>query len=229
MVPFMRTGKIQGELLKLGIMLSLSTIRRIIAAFRKEGKIKPALTWKKFIKAQINKLFSMDFFTVTTLFGKTFYVFFIMYLKTREIMQFKVTDVPSAFFVRNQLTGFMYDREDKKTYLIHDGSGEFIFQDYKGLGIRNIRISPESPNMNAHAERFIGSVRRECLNWFILFSYKQLDRILKEYINYYNTMRPHQGIMQDIPNGYTPQDGHGRILKKPILSGLWNHYYREAA
>jgi putative transposase len=227
--PFMRTGKIQGELLKLGIKLSLSTIRRIIADFRKEGKIKSTLIWKKFMKAQINSLFAMDFFTVTTLFGKTFYVFFIMYLKTREIIQFRVTTVPSSFFVRNQLTGFMNDREDKKIYLIHDGSGEFIYQDYKGLGIRNIRITPESPNMNAHAERFIGSARRECLDWFILVSYNQLDRILSEYINYYNTMRPHQGIMQNIPEGYTPQVGQGRICKKPILSGLWHHYYREAA
>ncbi|MBN2532993.1 MAG: helix-turn-helix domain-containing protein [Spirochaetales bacterium] len=78
--PFMRTGKIQGELLKLGIKLSLSTIRRIIADLRKQGKIKSTLTWKKFIKAYIEHLFAMDFLTVTTFFGKPFYVFFIIYL-----------------------------------------------------------------------------------------------------------------------------------------------------
>ncbi|MBN2531488.1 MAG: hypothetical protein JXB88_01285, partial [Spirochaetales bacterium] len=159
--PFIRTGKIQGELLKLGIRLSLSTIRRIIADFRKQGKIKSAFTWKKFIASHINHLFAMDFFTVTSLFGKTFYVFFIIYLKTREIVQFRITENPSAFFVRNQLRGFMEDREDKKTFLIHDGSGEFVYQDYKGFEITNIRTTPFSPDMNAYAERFIGSVRRE--------------------------------------------------------------------
>jgi transposase InsO family protein len=227
--PKIRTGKIQGELLKLGIELSLSTIRRILAGFRREGKIKSSMTWKTFIKLQFDKLYAMDFLTVTTLFGKTMYVFFIMYLKTREIVQYRVTDVPSASFVRNQLRGFMDDREDGKIYLIHDGSGEFICQDYTTLGIHNVRISPLAPNMNAYAERFIGSLRRECLDWFILISYNQLDRIIREYIKYYNTQRPHQGLMQDTPKGYTPQAGQGKICKRPVLSGLWYHYYREAA
>ncbi|MBN2532994.1 MAG: transposase [Spirochaetales bacterium] len=144
-------------------------------------------------------------------------------------MQYRVTDIPDAFFVRNQLNGFMEDREGKKTFLIHDGSGEFVSQNYKELEIHNIRLSPESPDMNAYAERFIGSLRRECLDWFIMFSYDQLNGILKEYIAYYNELHPHQGIMQNIPKGYLPQTGKGRILKKPILSGLWNHYYRETA
>ncbi|MBN2532822.1 MAG: transposase [Spirochaetales bacterium] len=124
-------------------------------------------------------------------------------------------------------TRFMEDREGHKTFLIHDGSGEFVYQNYKGLEITDIRITPLSPDMNAYAERFVGSVRRECLDWFIIFSYNQLDSILKEYINnYYNTLRPYQGIMQDIPKGYTPQTGSSRILTIPVLSGLWYHYYR---
>ena len=225
----MRAGKIQGELLKLGIELLRSTIRRIITDFRKKGKIKSAFTWKKFITSNLKSLYAMDFFTVDTFFSKRYYVFFIIYLKTREIIQFRVTDMPSSAFVRNQLIGFMDGRVGKKTLLIHDNAGEFLYQDYKGLGITDVRISPYSPDMNAYAERFIGSVKRECLDWFIIISYKQLDRVLSEYISYYNTMRPHQGIMQDIPKGYTPQNGQGQIVRKPVLSGLWHHYYREAA
>lgn len=225
----MRAGKIQGELLKLGIELSKSTIRRIIAEFRKKGKIKSALTWKKFITSNLKSLYAMDFFTVDTLFSKRYYVFFIIWLKTREIIQFRVTVNPSFSFVRNQLIGFMDNRTGGKTLLIHDNAGEFLYQDYEGLGITDVKISPYSPNMNAYAERFIGSVRRECLDWFIILSYNQLERILSEYIDYYNTMRPHQGIMQDIPKGYTPQKEGGRIIKKPVLSGLWHHYHREAA
>ena len=75
----MRTGKIRGELLKLGIDISASTIRRILRNFRKSGKVKKGLTWSTFIKSHIQKLFAMDFFTVDPLFGnKRYYVFFIM-------------------------------------------------------------------------------------------------------------------------------------------------------
>ena len=71
----------------------------------------------------------------------------------------------------------------------------------------------------AHAERFIGSVRRELLNNFIIFSYGQLFRLIKKYVFYYNTMRPHQGIDQQTPEGYIPQT-KGKIVKVPVLGGL---------
>ena len=82
--------------------------------------------------------------------------------------------------------------------------------------------------MNAHAERFIGSVRRELLDNFIIFSYDHLFNLCKEYISYYNTMRPHQGIDQQTPQGYVPLS-KGKIVKVPVLGGLWNHYTRKAA
>jgi transposase InsO family protein len=225
---YMRTGKIQGELLKLGIDLSLSTIRRILRDFRKQGKLKSSLTWKQFITSHMSSLFSMDFFTVDSLFGKRFYVFFIMFIKTREIVQFGVTDIPSRRFVRNQLINCFEDTSKSKPYLIHDRSVELFYQDYESLGIRNVPTSIESPNMNAFAERFVGSIRREALDSFIIFNYGQLYSIVKEYITYYNNLRPHQGIDQDIPRGYSPQVS-GTVVSSPVLSGLWHHYYRKAA
>ncbi len=82
--------------------------------------------------------------------------------------------------------------------------------------------------MNALAERFVGSVRREALDYYLLISEKQLMRILQEYIDYYNSKRPHQGIDQRVLMGYKPQL-HGKVLKFPILGGLCNHYWRNAA
>jgi len=82
--------------------------------------------------------------------------------------------------------------------------------------------------MNTHAERFIGSVRRELLDNFIIFSYNQLFSLLKKYVFYYNNMRPHQGIGQQTPEGYNPVT-KGKIVKIPVLGGLWNHYTRVAA
>ena len=122
----------------------------------------------------------------------------------------------------------MFHREDRKTYLIHDNSGELKWLDYESVGIKGIATVPYSPNMNAYAERFIGSIRREILNYFIVFTRKQLHQLIKEYVYYYNNLRPHQGIGNTIPNGSPPQS-KGKIVSKPVLFGLYQHYYRKTA
>ena len=177
----------------------------------------------------MESLFAMDFFTVDTLFNRRYYVFFIIYLKTRQIIQFGITQHPTRQFVRNQLTGFMYNRIDSgKTYIIHDRASAFTRQDYRGLGITNIITSVKAPNMNSFAERFVRSIRQELLNWFIIFSRNQLDTLIRNYIKYFNSQRPHQGIGQQSPLGYIPQTD-GKIVKIPILGGLCHHYCRELA
>ena len=82
--------------------------------------------------------------------------------------------------------------------------------------------------MNSIAERFVGTVRREALDYYLHISEKQIMSILREYIEYYNSKRPHQGIDQNIPKGYIPLI-HGRVTKIPVLEGLCNHYIRRAA
>ena len=125
-----------------------------------------------------------------------------------------------------------------KSYLIHDNSGELKYFPYDEYDINGVATTPYSPNLNAYAERFIRSVRQECLDWFVIFSERQLRNILKSYMEYYNFVvlvrliqgldqnnkfRPHQGI-NAIPEG-KPPDVSGMIKKKPILYGLHNHYY----
>jgi len=171
----------------------------------------------------------MDFFTIDTILGRRFYVFFILYLKTRQIVRFGVTDNPTRLFVRQQLIEFRWDFDDgKKVYLIHDGSDEFKYINYKDFNITNIKISPNAPNMNAYCERFVKSARNEAFDWFIIFNERQLRKILKKYITYFNQNRPHQGISQEVPEGYVPQK-KGKVLSHPMLWGLQHHYYRLAA
>ena len=112
-------------------------------------------------------------------------------------------------------------------YMIYDNAAQFNLN-YVDYGIKGIKTSVKAPNMNALAERFVGSVRREALDYYLLMSEKQISKILKEYIDYYNTKRPHQGIRQQIPQGYEPMT-HGRVIKFPVLGGLCNHYMRRAA
>ena len=82
--------------------------------------------------------------------------------------------------------------------------------------------------MNSICERFVGSARREALDYFLLFNERQIRNILKNYISYYNNFRPHQGIDQQVPKGYSAQ-ANGIIRSESILGGLHHHYYRVAA
>jgi len=158
--------------------------------------------------------------------NQRYFVFFIIRHETREIIQFGITMNPVKEFVRQKISDFSYDLKTS-VYLIHDRTGEF-WLNYADYGINGIKTSVRAPNMNSIAERFIGSVRREILDHFIIISQNQLYTILKEYIDYYNTKRPHQGIAQKIPKGNTCKNS-GRIKSKPILFGLNYDYFREAA
>jgi transposase InsO family protein len=217
--------RIRDELAKLSISISHEAIRRIIQNYRNTGEIKPNLSWKRFLSAHWASLFACDFFTVTALGFITFYIFFIIELKSRKIIRTAVTTHPTIPFLRLQLSDFEYNHPG--TFLIHDNSGELRYFPYREYKFTSIPITPYSPNMNAYAERFVRSVRTECLDYFIIFNENQLRRILKEYIFYYNNYRPHQGS-NHIPNG--PPDAitvSGKIMRKPFLFGLHNHYYRK--
>jgi transposase len=219
--------RIRDELDKLCIDLSHETINKILHHYRKIGKILPNLSWKHFLSANWKTLYACDFLTATIFSMKTYYIFFIIELKTRRIVQYSITTNPNIRFLRNQFSEFEYNYPG--SFLIHDNSAElrwFPFEQYK---IRDVRTVPYSPDMNAYAERFVRSIRNECLDYFIIFTEGQLCRIIKGYIEYYNNYRPHQGL-KGIPNG-NPEQGSktGAIRKKPLLFGLHNHYYREAA
>ena len=226
--PFWGSRRIRDELLlKLSVKVSHETIRKIINRFIKLGLIKPTLAWKRFLSAVWKSLFACDCLTVTIFGMITIYVFFIIKLETREIVQFGITTNPNKLFLKNQFTEF--ERGYPGSTLIHDNSGELKWFPYERYNIKHVAIVPWSPDMNAYAERFVRSIRQECLNHFIIFTQGQLRRIVKSYIGYYNNYRPHQGL-QGIPGGPPePSSTAGAIRKKPMVFGLHNHYYREAA
>jgi transposase InsO family protein len=156
----------------------------------------------------------------------TWYVFFIIELKTRKIVQHSITTNPTIQFLRNQFSVFEYKHLD--SILIHDNSGELRWFPYDRYNFKDVRIVPYSPNMNAYAERFVRSIRQECLDHFVIFTQGQLRRLVNGYIEYYNNYRPHQGL-NGIPNGPPEQSSKtGTIKQRSLLFGLHNHYYREA-
>ncbi len=99
--------------------------------------------------------------------------------------------------------------------------------DYQSYGITDHPTCIASPNLNAYAERFVRSVRRECLDHFIVLCQRQLKNLMGEYIGYYNHRRPHQGLGNQIPSG-RPPNSQGAIRSRPVLFGLYRDYFRSA-
>ena len=230
---FWGAKRIRDELLKLGIDLHKSTVQRILKDFRRKGKIKKSVSWTKFLKNQIDSLYATDYFTVDTILNKRYYVLFIIAHKTREIAYTAITENPSEIFLKQQFIEFEEILEGKHIYLIHDRGSDFMTLKYKSYGITNVVTSVEAPNMNAIAERFVRSIRNEALDQFIIFGKGQIENIVKDYVEYYNSMRPHQGIAS-IPRGEPPHIeksdfSTGNIRKKPILGGRHHIKYREAS
>jgi len=207
--------------------LSTKTIRKISQSFRRRGKIRRSLTWKKFLETQIQSIHAMDLLTVDTMLGKRFYVFAVICHKTREIVQFAITENPTREFVRQQLM-LLSERITSKAYLIHDNALMFNI-DYLAYNLVSVKTGVEAPNMNSIVERFFRSVRREALDNFLLIDKGRIQRILEEYVAFYDTQRPHQAIRQQIPKPGEREETGGAVRESPVLGGLHHHYYRQAA
>jgi transposase InsO family protein len=218
--------RIADELEKLGIHIHHSTVNRIIQNFRKKRKIAVSGSWSRFLKAHWDSLYGMDFMTIDTIFGKRFYLLIFLKLSTREIKHWDLTEHPSKEFVRQRIIDIQ-DRDPERKNLIHDNAPQFTTIDYQSYGINGVDTSVAAPNMNAFTERVIGTIRREALDHFLLFSERQIRNVVSEYIGYYNRYRPHQGV-GCIPTG-GKSAGEGKIVKLPILSGLHHNYYRSSA
>ncbi|HAK45278.1 MAG TPA: hypothetical protein DCO79_05090, partial [Spirochaeta sp.] len=117
--PLWGCRRISGELKKLNIDIHDTTVNKIIQTFRKQGKIQPNGSWKKFLKSNWDSLFGMDFMTIDTLLGKRFYLFIILELKSRKIVRYDLTEYPTREFVKQRIELFSEEQPSKKT-LIYD-------------------------------------------------------------------------------------------------------------
>ncbi len=222
--PWFGLSKIQGELSKNGIDLGRTSIQRILHEFRRNGKLQPWGSWKTFLKAHWESLFACDFLTVDTAFGKRLFVFFIEELKSRSIVHWGVTDHPTTIFIQQQILSFQ-EKRSAPIHLIHDRGPELMAFRWDYYGITDHPTCVASPNLNAYAERFAGTLRRECLDRFLILGQRQLKNLIRAYVEYYNTRRPHQGIGNTIPSGSTPIS-EGTIRSRSLCFGLVHDFYR---
>ncbi|XHR31041.1 MAG: integrase core domain-containing protein [Chthoniobacteraceae bacterium] len=197
--------------------------------------------WDLFIKRHMDTLWACDFFTkdVWTIGGKvTFYVLFFIHVGTRRVKISGMTVQPKAAWVEQQarnLTMELAERGEKATYLLKDGDTKFTekFDEvFRGEGIKVKRLPFRSPNLNAFAERFVQSIEQECLDQFVVFGERHLEYLVREYEDYYNTVRPHQGLENkpiSIVSMRSPEPDFAEIECDSRLGGLLRHYRRRAA
>jgi putative transposase len=235
--------RIQGELLGLRVKLAPSTVWSIL----KEAGIEPAPkriepSWMEFLRAQAASILECDFLTVDTVFVKRFYVLFFIELATRRVRLGGITTNPDSRWVTQQARNLLMqldDEDSRPRFLVRDRDSKFTreFDEvFRSEGIRVIKAPVRAPKARAHAERWIGSVRRECLDRLLILGRRHLKHVLAAYVAHYNEHRPHRSLEQRPPLNQPPLGQHPvgevidleRVRCRDLLGGLI-HEYRLAA
>jgi transposase InsO family protein len=221
--PLWGAPRIHGELLKLGIDVGQTTVAKYMA----RGRRPPSQGWKTFLRNHADGIASMDLFVVPTISFRLLYGFLVLRHSRREILWLGVTAHPSAQWVARQLSE-AYGWQQAPQYIVRDRDcvfGDVFIRRVRAMGIRDRPIAPRSPWQNGHAERLIGSIRRDCLDLVVVFGERHLRHLLGSYQKYYNDARTHLSLNKDTPASRAVQ-AVGRIVPTPHLGGLHHQYVR---
>jgi len=221
--------RIHRELLKLGLRVCKRTIQKYMRTVRTHQP--RGQKWTTFLRNHAAQIWSCDFLQVTDLFFQPLFAFFVIELKSRKVLHVGVTRSPTDLWVAQQLReATPYGRRPK--YLIRDNDRKFgpcFARVATTSAIEVLKTPVHAPRANAICERFLRSVRQECLDHLFIFSEKQLQRVLNDYIGYFNRARPHQGIAQQIPEASrltlsSPHAGE-KVIAVARVGGLHHDYH----
>jgi len=226
--PLWGAPRVHGELLKLGIEVSETTVSKYMIKHRGP----PSQNWRTFLQNHAKELIALDFFTVPTATFRVLFVLVILSHDRRRILHFNVTEHPTAAWTARQLLEAC-GTDDAPRFLVRDRDaiyGETFRRQVIALKIQEVPTAPRSPWQNAYAERVIGSIRRECLNHMIVLGERHLRRILRSYVDYYNSTRTHLSLDKDTPKGRPIQrPNQGKVIELKHVGGLHHEYVRRAA
>jgi putative transposase len=233
--------RIQGELLRLGVRVSATAIRTTL---RRHGldpaPRRTATTWRAFLRQQAAGIVACDFFTVDTVWLRRLYVLFFIELNTRRVHLAGVTTNPNSAWVDQQARNLLLalgEQGRRVRFLVRDRDAKFSrrFDDVFRSENAEVLVTPvQAPNANAHAERWIRTVRAECLDWLLIVGRGHLEQVLRVYAEHYNAHRPHRALglePPDPPAGPTfiGNDQPARVDRRDLLGGLLHEYHPRAA
>ena len=230
-----------GECGRLGVRVSASSVRRI----QRRHRLGPAPrrggpSWTEFLRAQAGGLLATDFFTVETVGLTRLYVLFVVEVERRNVHLAGITAHPTGAWVTQQARNLLMDleqRADRFRFLIRDRDAKFTSAFdavFAAAGIQVVKIPRRAPKANAYAERWVRTVRGECLDWTLVLNQDQLHQVLTEYLQHYNRVRPHRALDLHPPNPARrvsvigPAPAPAAVRRVDVLGGLIHEYQRAA-
>ncbi len=189
--------RICGEMAKLGLQVSPTSIRRLLArAHLHPAPRRAGPSWREFLHQQAASIVACDFFTVETVLLRRFYVLFFIEHGSRRVQLGGCTTSPDGSWVTQQARNLgLFFEEQQIRFLIRDRDSKYTrpFDEiFRSERIRILRTPVRAPQANAVAERFVRTVRSECLDWLLIFNRRHLERVLRTYVQHYNIQRPHR-------------------------------------
>ena len=228
--------RICGKLAKLGLQASPTSIRRLLARARLGPAPRRAgPSWRDFLGAQAASIVACDFFTVETVFLRRYYALFFIEHASRRVRLAGCTTNPDGRWVAQQARNLgLSFAEQQIRFVIRDRDSKYsgpFDEVFRSERIRIVQTPVRAPKANAIAERFVRTVRSECLDWLLILNRRHLERVLRVYIDHYNRQRPHRALelRPPSPDESTAQSTASEIRRRDRLGGLIHEYYRAAA
>jgi transposase InsO family protein len=227
--------RIAGEINGLGLKVSATTVRKVIH----EAGIGPAgqrssVSWRTFLRQQAHTMLAVDFFTVETISLRRLYVLFFIELRSRRVHLAGCTANPTGEWVTQQARQFTWALQEEPSrfrFLIRDRDAKFTRSFdavFASEGIRIVKTPVRAPKANAFAERFVGTVRRECLDWLLILNRRHLEHVLRVFIEHYNSHRPHRSLELVPPSEIGTERlvccSSGDVKRRDQLGGLIHEY-----
>jgi putative transposase len=224
--------RIVGELKAVGLSVSATSVRKVLfAAGLRPAPERGHSSWRTFLRQQAASMLACDFLTVETAFLQRIYVLFFISLATRRIEYVACTSTPDGRWITQQARNLVMQLGELQPFrfLIHDRDAKFSHafdHVFRSEEITVIRTPIQAPNANAHAERWIRTLRADCLDRILIFGRRHLEHVLRVYRRHYNEHRPHRALRLLPPNGRdpTPLNAADRLHRRDLLGGLIHEY-----
>jgi len=224
--------RIVGELKGLDIWVSATSVRKVLlAAGLPPAPARARSSWRGFLRAQAASVLACDFLTVETAFFQRIYVLFFISLATRRIEYVACSSNPDGRWVAQQARNLVMQLGDEQPFrfLIHDRDAKFCHafdEVFRSEGIRVIRTPVRAPNATAYAERWVRTLRADCLDRILILGRHHLEHVLRIYRRHYNEHRPHRALRLQPPDGrdHTPLNATDRLRRRDLLGGLIHEY-----